>query len=85
MPNEVSHIRPRRSRKFPQRLIDCVCASIDDSKWGTSRGLSSEYTPWAFFMIDTVSVHGFVPGFLDPRACWLNVSNVFGSISYDLP
>ena len=34
---------------------------------GTSRGLSSEYTPWAFFMIDTVSVHGFVPGFLDPH------------------
>ena len=28
-------------------------------------GFLSEYTPWAFFMIDIISEHGFVPGVFD--------------------
>ena len=65
MPADVSHVVISRQRKLPHRLKNIIVSSIHDSHWGKASGYLSEYTPWAFFMIDVISEHGFVPGVFD--------------------
>ena len=65
MPDDVSHFVFPRQRKLPYRLKNIIVSSIHDSHWGKVSGYLSEYTPRAFFMIDVISEHGFVPGVFD--------------------
>ena len=65
MPSDVSHVVVPRQRKLPHRLKNIIVSSIHDSHCGKASGFLSEYTPWAFFMIDIISEHGFVPGVFD--------------------
>ena len=65
MPADVSHVVPPRHRKLPHRLKNIIVSSTHDSHWGKASGYWSEYTPWAFFMIDVISEHGFVAGVFD--------------------
>ena len=65
MPADVSHVVAPRQRKLPHRLKNIIVSSIHDSHWGKASGFLSGHTPWAFFMIDIISEHGFVPGVFD--------------------
>ena len=64
LPGDVSHVVPPRSRKLPNVLKSAILSSIRDSTWGKAV-FPSEYTPWAFFMIDVISTGGFLPGYFD--------------------
>eukprot|EP00435_Cladocopium_sp_Y103_P072666 s1141_g40.t9 len=51
-------------RRLSQASVDYISESISSSRWSSVGGYQVEFTPWAFFLIDTIASQGFLPGIL---------------------